>query len=55
MVGRRAALEMSFSRLAEDFAGALSRLDRVRRPADRVSDRATAKAPLPPTGDQGSS
>jgi ribonuclease P protein component len=51
MVGRRAALEMSFSRLAEDFAGALSRLDRVRRPADR----ATAKAPLAPAGDQSSS
>jgi ribonuclease P protein component len=55
MVGRRAALEMSFSRLAEDFAGALSRLDRVRRRANRASDRATAKAPLAPTGDQGSS
>ena len=54
MVGRRAALEMSFSQLAEDFAGALSRLDRVRRPADRAGDRATAKARLAPAGDQGS-
>jgi ribonuclease P protein component len=36
MVGRRAALEMSFSRLAEDFAGALSRLDKARRPVDRT-------------------
>jgi ribonuclease P protein component len=53
MVGRRAALEMSFSRLAEDFAGALSRLDRVRRPADQAG--ATAKARLAPGGDQGSS
>jgi ribonuclease P protein component len=53
MVGRRAALEMSFSRLAEDFAGALSRLDKARRPADRTGDRATQRARLAPAGDQG--
>jgi ribonuclease P protein component len=47
MVGRRAALDMSFSRLAEDFAGALARLDRVRRPADRAEPAATARrAPI---------
>jgi ribonuclease P protein component len=47
MVGRRAALDMSFSRLAEDFAGALARLDRVRRPADRAELAATARrAPI---------
>jgi ribonuclease P protein component len=60
MVGRRAALEMSFSRLAEDFAGALSRLNKARRPADRTGDRATQtgdraaqRARLAPAGDQG--
>jgi ribonuclease P protein component len=41
MVGRRAALDMSFSRLAEDYAGALARLDRAWRPADRAVERAT--------------
>jgi ribonuclease P protein component len=48
MVGRRAALEMSFSRLAEDFAGALARLDRASRPADRAAGRATTarRAPI---------
>ena len=41
MVGRRAALDMSFSRLAEDYAGALARLDRAWRPAERAVERAT--------------
>ena len=40
MVGRRAALDMSFSRLAEDYAGALARLDKAWRP-DRAVERAT--------------
>jgi ribonuclease P protein component len=35
LVGRSIALEMPFSRLVEDFAGALARLDKARRPADR--------------------
>jgi ribonuclease P protein component len=48
MVGRRAALDMSFSRLAEDFAGAVARLDKARRPADRAAERATTarRAPI---------
>jgi ribonuclease P protein component len=40
MVGRRAALDMPFSRLAEDFAGALARLDKAHRPAGRAAERA---------------
>ncbi len=52
VVGRRAALEMSFSRLTEDFAGALSRLDKARRPADRTGERATQRARRAPAGDQ---
>jgi ribonuclease P protein component len=35
LVGRSTALQMPFSRLVEDFAGALSRLDKARRPTDR--------------------
>jgi ribonuclease P protein component len=35
LVGRSIALEMPFSCLVEDFAGALARLDKARRPADR--------------------
>jgi ribonuclease P protein component len=48
MVGRRAALDLSFSRLAEDFAGAVARLDKARRPADRAAERATTarRAPI---------
>jgi ribonuclease P protein component len=53
VVGRRAALEMSFSRLAEDFAGAVSRLDKARRPAGRTGDRATSRKRPAPAGDQG--
>jgi ribonuclease P protein component len=45
LVGRSNALEMPFSRLVEDFAGALVRLDKARRPADR-SGRAAEKAGL---------
>jgi ribonuclease P protein component len=54
MVGRRAALDMSFSRLAEDFAGAVARLDKARRPADRAAERATT-ARRAPIVDQSSS
>jgi ribonuclease P protein component len=54
MVGRRAALDMSFSRLAEDFAGALARLDRGWRPAERAVERATT-ARRAPIADQGTS
>jgi ribonuclease P protein component len=36
LVGRSTALEMPFSRLVEDFAGALARLDKARRPAERI-------------------
>jgi ribonuclease P protein component len=53
VVGRRAALEMSFSRLVEDFAGAVSRLDKARRPAGRTGNRAAARARPAPAGDQG--
>jgi ribonuclease P protein component len=55
VVGRRAALQMSFSRLSEDFAGALSRLDKARRPADRTEGRAPERARLAPAGDQSTS
>jgi ribonuclease P protein component len=54
VVGRRAALDLSFSRLAEDFAGALARLDRARRPADRAAERVTT-ARRAPIVDQSSS
>jgi ribonuclease P protein component len=53
LVGRSNALELPFCRLVEDFAGALSRLDKARRPADRTGDRATQRARLAPAGDQG--
>jgi ribonuclease P protein component len=33
LIGRRAALEISFARLAEDFAGALTRIHKGRRPS----------------------
>ena len=46
MVGRRAALDMSFSRLAQDFAGALARLDRARRPADHAGATTARRAPI---------
>jgi ribonuclease P protein component len=45
LVGRSTALEMPFSRLVEDFAGALVRLDKARRPTDR-SGRAAENARL---------
>jgi ribonuclease P protein component len=54
MVGRRAALDMSFSRLAEDYAGALARLDRAWRPADHAAERATT-ARRAPIADQSTS
>src|SRR5712671_1141282 len=54
MVGRRAALDMSFSRLAEDFAGALARLDRGWRPPDRAAERAPT-ARRAPIADQSTS
>jgi ribonuclease P protein component len=54
MVGRRAALEMSFSRLVEDFAGALARLDRERQPTHRAAGRAIT-ARRAPTVDQSTS
>ncbi len=47
MVGRRAALDLSFSRLAEDFAGALARLDRARRPTDSAAERASTARHAP--------
>ena len=46
MVGRRAALDMSFSRLAQDFAGALARLDRAWRPADHAGATTARRAPI---------
>jgi ribonuclease P protein component len=52
MIGRTAALEMTFSRLVEDFAGALARLDKARQPSDRNGQRAIEKARLAPAGDQ---
>jgi ribonuclease P protein component len=52
LIGRAAALEMSFSRLVEDFAGALRRLDKARQPSDRIGQRAIEKARLAPAGDQ---
>ena len=35
LIGRRAALDLSFARLADDFAGALARVDRQRHPSER--------------------
>ena len=52
MVGRRAALGMSFSRLTEDYAGALARLDRAWRPADHAGATTARRAPI---ADQSSS
>jgi ribonuclease P protein component len=52
LIGRAAALEMSFSRLVEDFAGALRRLDKARQPSDRNGQRAIEKARPAPAGDQ---
>ena len=46
LIGRGAALEMSFSRLAEDFAGALKRLDKARRRPPRNRARAIEKRGL---------
>jgi len=40
LVGRRAALGMPFARLAEDFTGALRRLDKGRRRAARTAGAA---------------
>lgn len=55
VIGRAAALEMTFSRLVEDFAGALTRLDKARQPSDRSGQRAIEKARLAPAGDQSTS
>jgi ribonuclease P protein component len=52
LVGRPAALEMSFSRLVEDFAGALARLDKARGPTHRTGSGAPGKARRAPVGDQ---
>ena len=38
LIGRRAALEVSFARLAEDFAGALTRIHKGRRPTRPGAD-----------------
>ena len=48
LVGRRAALELPFARMAEDFSRAL---DRVHRPAPTRTGKALATAPYPASQD----
>jgi ribonuclease P protein component len=55
LIGRRAALELPFGRLVEDFARALARVNqqrRARRPADR---RGGGRGEVSPAGSQTSS
>jgi ribonuclease P protein component len=56
LIGRRAALELPFARLAEDFARALARVNQQRRaprpPGDR---RGGGRVEVSPAGNQTSS
>jgi ribonuclease P protein component len=56
VVGRRAALGLPFGRLAEDFTGALKRLEKGRRGVPRARGEAKSSAsPQASSGDQGRS
>ena len=56
VVGRRAALGLPFGRLAEDFTGALKRLEKGRQGAPRSKGEAkSSTSPQASSGDQGRS
>ena len=54
LIGRRAALELPFARLVEDFARALARINQQRRGPRRPADR-RGGGPASPPGHQTSS
>ncbi len=51
LIGRRAALDLSFERLIEDFAGALSRVHEGRRGAGRTTGEVAEKQGSVPSAD----
>ena len=51
LVGRKAALAMPYGRLAEDFTGALKRLEKGRRTGPRMTGETESRTSLP-SGDQ---
>jgi ribonuclease P protein component len=51
VIGRRAALDLSFARLAEDFSRALARIHQQRRAPRRPADQ-PGGGRAPPAGDQ---
>jgi ribonuclease P protein component len=56
VVGRRAALGLPFGRMAEDFTGALKRLEKGRRGVPRSRGEANSStSPQASSGDQGRS
>ena len=55
VVGRRAALDLAFGRLAEDFTGALKRLEKGRRGARARGEAKSSTSPQTSSGDQGRS
>jgi ribonuclease P protein component len=56
VVGRQAALGLPFGRLAEDFTGALKRLEKRRRGVPRTRGEAkSSTSPQASSGDQGRS
>jgi ribonuclease P protein component len=56
LIGRRAALDLSFARLAEDFSRALARIHQQRRAPRRPPDhRGGERVEVSPAGDQKSS
>jgi ribonuclease P protein component len=52
LVGRKAALAVPYGRLAEDFTGALKRLEKGRRTGPRITGETESRSLLP-SGDQG--
>ncbi|HEY4919411.1 MAG TPA: ribonuclease P protein component [Xanthobacteraceae bacterium] len=53
LIGRRAALDLSFARLAEDFSRALARIHQQRRAPRRPPDhRGGERVEVSPAGDQ---
>jgi ribonuclease P protein component len=55
LVGRRAALGISFARLTTDFTGALKRLEKRRSGVPPTTDAANTASRQTPSGDQGRS
>jgi len=55
VVGRRAALGLAFGRLAEDFTGALKRLEKGRQGARARGEAKSSTSPQTSSGDQGRS